>query len=145
VDGTHVTLETGARQAAGQCLDHDFPDYRRLVRLPAGTRALVDVTAFREAVETGPVRTAEVPEPGAGPCNLSVLKMVGDGTVAVCADSDDDPDSVAVNRDFLLHALAAGARDELILEFGSSTAPVAIRRTDTKDTFSILMPVRLDK
>lgn len=144
VEGNHVALETGARQAAGQCLDHEFPDYRRLVRLPAGSRALVDVPAFREAVESGPVRTAEVSEPGAAPCDLSVLKVTGDGTVAVCADSDDDPDSVAVNRDYLLDALVAGARDQLILEFGASTAPVAIRRTDTEDTFSILMPVRLD-
>jgi DNA polymerase III sliding clamp (beta) subunit (PCNA family) len=144
LEGNHVALEAGTRQAAGQCLDHDFPDYRRLVRLPAGTRALVDVPAFREAVETGPVRIAEVPEPSGVSRNLSVLKVAGDGTVAVCADSDDDPDSVAVNRDFLLHALAAGARDQLILEFGASTAPMAIRRTDTEDTFSILMPVRLD-
>lgn len=139
-----MTLEAGARQAAGPCLDHDFPDYRRLVRLPAGTRALVDVAAFRKAVETGPVRTAEAPEPGAGRCDLSVLKMAGDGTVAVRAEGDDDSDCVAVNRDFLLQALAAGARDELILEFGAPTAPVAIRRTDTEESFSILMPVRLD-
>jgi DNA-binding transcriptional MerR regulator len=144
VEGNHVALEAGARQAAGQCLDHDFPDYRRLVRLPAGTRALVDVPAFRVAVETGPVRTAEAPEPGASPCDLSVLKMARDGTVTVCADSDDDPDRVAVNREFLLHALVAGARDQLILEFGAPTAPLAIRRTDTEDTFSMLMPFRLD-
>jgi DNA-binding transcriptional MerR regulator len=144
VEGNHVALETGARQAAGECLDHEFPDYRRLVRLPAGTRALVDVPAFREEVETGPVRTAEVPEPGAAPCDLSVLKVTSDGTVAVCTDSDDAPDSVAVNRNFLLDALVAGGRDQLILEFGASTAPMAIRRTDTEDTFSILMPVRLD-
>ncbi|MEU6848479.1 MerR family transcriptional regulator [Actinacidiphila alni] len=143
VEGNHVALEAGARQAAGQCLDHDFPDYRRLVRLPAGARALVDVPALREAVETGPVRIAEARGPSGVSPRLSVLKVGGDGTVAVCAD-DDDSDSVAVNRDFLLHALAAGARDQLILEFGAPTAPMAIRRTDTEDTFSILMPVRLD-
>ena len=144
VDGDHVALEAGARQAAGQCLDHDFPDYRRLVRLPAGTRARVDVPAFREALATGPVRTAEVTEPGAAPRDLSVLKVTDDGTVAVCADGDDDADRIAVDRAFLLDALAAGARDQLVLEFRTSTAPMAIRRTDSEDTFSILMPVRLD-
>ncbi|MFI1092053.1 MerR family transcriptional regulator [Streptomyces sp. NPDC020917] len=144
VEGGHVALDAGARQAAGQCLDHDFPDYRRLVRLPAGTRALVDVPAFRQAVENGPVRTADVPEPGAAPRDLSVLKVAGDGTVAVCADGDDDADGIAVNRNFLLDALAAGARDRLVLEFGASTAPMAIRRTDSEDAYSILMPVRLD-
>jgi DNA-binding transcriptional MerR regulator len=144
VEGDHVSLETGAGQAAGQCLGDGFPDYRRLVRLPAGTRALVDVGALREAVETGPVRTADGPEPGAGPCDLSVLRVTGEGAVAVCADGDEDRDGVAVNRGFLLEALAAGDRDRLVLEFGAATAPMAIRRPDTEDTFSILMPVRLD-
>ncbi|MEE4541301.1 MerR family transcriptional regulator [Streptomyces sp. V4-01] len=151
VEGGQVALDTGAHQAAGQCLDHDFPDYRRLVRLPAGTRAVVDVRAFRAAVENGPFRTAEGAEPGGGAPDLSVLRVAGDGTVAVCAEEDDDQDGVvAVNRAFLLDALdalamgAAGARDRLVLEFGAPNAPMAIRRTDTEDAFSILMPVRLD-
>ncbi|MGY5032690.1 DNA polymerase III subunit beta family protein [Streptomyces sp. 900116325] len=144
VDGDRVALEAGDRQAAGQCLDHGFPDYRRLVRLPAGHRALVDVTAFRQAVETGPVRANEVREQDGVSCDLSMLKVAGDGTVCVCEDGDDGQGNIAVNRDFLLHALAAGARDQLLLEFGAPTAPLAIRRTDTESTFSILMPVRLE-
>ncbi|MFP3992349.1 MerR family transcriptional regulator [Streptomyces sp. E11-3] len=145
VDCDRVTLATGGRKAAGQCLDHDFPDYRRLVRLPAGRRALVDVPAFQEAVKTGPVRASEVRKPDEDvSCDLSVLKVTADGEVTVCEDGDDDQNHVAVNREFLLHALAAGARDQLILEFGAPTAPLAIRRPDTEDTFSILMPVRLE-
>ncbi|WP_078652366.1 MerR family transcriptional regulator [Streptomyces sp. NRRL F-525] len=147
VDGDRVALEAGDRQAAGQCPHHDFPDYRRLVRLPAGNRALVDVPAFRAAVETGSVRVSEVREQDGVPCDLSVLKVTGDGTVRVCEDGDDGDDGqgdIAVNREFLLHALAAGARDQLILEFGAATAPLAIRRPDTEGTFSMLMPVRLE-
>ncbi|WP_405623357.1 MerR family transcriptional regulator [Streptomyces sp. NBC_00076] len=144
VEGDRVALETGDRQVAGQCLDHDFPDYRRLLRLPAGHRALIDVEAFREAVETGPVRASEVREQDGVSFDLSVLKVTADGVVTVCEDVEDDPDHVAVNREFLLHAIAAGARDQLVLEFGAATAPLAIRRTDTEDTFSILMPVRLE-
>lgn len=144
VSGDHVALEAGDRQVAGQCLDHDFPDHRRLLRLPAGRRALVDVPAFRDAVENGPVRTSEVHARDGASCGLSVLKVAGDGAVSVCADGEDDQDQVAVNRDFLLDALAAGARDQLVLEFGAPTAPIAIRRPDDEDTFSILMPVRLD-
>lgn len=153
VDGDRATLEAGDRQAAGQCLDHDFPDYRRLVRLPAGRRAVVDVPAFREALETGPVRTSETPGPDGTPCGLSVLKPAADGTVTVCADGEEggggeeggaDRDYVAVNREFLLDALAAGARDRLVLEFGAPTAPLAVRRPDAEDTFSLLMPVRLE-
>jgi DNA-binding transcriptional MerR regulator len=144
VDGGRVTLEAGDRQAAGQCLDHDFPDYRRLVPLPTGRRSLVDVPAFRAALEAGPVRTGEVRKQNGVSCDLSVLKVAADGSVTVCEDDDDDPNRVAVNRAFLLHALAAGARDQLILEVGAPTAPLAIRRPDTENTFSLLMPVRLD-
>ncbi|MFI8500088.1 MerR family transcriptional regulator [Streptomyces sp. NPDC085524] len=144
VDGDRVALETGGRQVAGQCLDHGFPDYRRLVRLPAGRRVPVDVPAFREAVESGPVRASEVREQDGVSCDLTVLKVTADGTVAVCEDGDDDQDRVALNREFLLHALAAGAPDRLVLEFAAPTAPLAIRRPDTEETFSLLMPVRLE-
>ncbi|MGW3589833.1 DNA polymerase III subunit beta family protein [Streptomyces fungicidicus] len=144
VDGDRVTLETGDRQTAGQCLGHDFPDYRRLVRLPAGRRAPVDVPAFREAVRTGPVRTGEVREQDGVPCDLTVLEVAADGSVAPAGDGAEGRDLVAVNRDFLLEALAAGAGDRLVLEIGDPTAPLAIRRPDDADTFSILMPVRLE-
>jgi DNA-binding transcriptional MerR regulator len=144
VEGDRVTLEAGDRQVAGRCLDHDFPDYRRLVRLPAGRRALVDVTAFRKALETGPVRAGEVRKQDGVACDLSVLKATADGAVAVCEDGDDDESQVAVNREFLLHALDAGARERLILELGAPTAPIVIRRPDDEDTYSLLMPVRLD-
>ncbi|MGV9991765.1 DNA polymerase III subunit beta family protein [Streptomyces sp. NPDC003374] len=144
VDGDRVTLEAGDRQAAGRCAGHDFPDHRRLAGLPAGRRVLVDVPAFRKLLETGPVRESRVREQDGLPYDLSVLEVTGDGTVALCADDGEDGGRTAVNRAFLLHALAAGDRDELVLEFGAPTAPLAIRRPDDEGTFSILMPVRLD-
>ncbi|MFD7685138.1 MerR family transcriptional regulator [Streptomyces sp. NPDC059781] len=140
VDGDRVTLEAGDRQTAGQCLGHDFPDYRRLVRLPAGRRALVDVPAFREAVLTGPVRA----DGDAGCRELTVLRVAEDGSVALAGDGADGRDLVAVDRAFLLDALAAGSGDRLVLEFGAPTAPLTIRRPDDGDTFSLLMPVRLE-
>ncbi|WP_333778034.1 DNA polymerase III subunit beta family protein [Streptomyces sp. IBSBF 3136] len=139
VDGDRVTLDVGDRQAAGRCLDHDFPDYRRLLPRTAGRRAVVEVAAFRKALETGPVRSGE-----AGAPDLSVLKVDDGGTVALCADGDADPDRVAVNRGFLLDALVAGGRDRLVLELSAPTVPIAIRRPDDEGTFSILMPVRLE-
>ncbi|MFG3548916.1 MerR family transcriptional regulator [Streptomyces sp. NPDC047725] len=144
VDGDRVTLEAGDRQTAGRCLAHDFPDYRRLVQLPSGRRTLVDVPRLRKALETGPVRPGEGLERGGASRDLSVLGTDGDGTVVVCGDGDDAPDQVAVDRAFLLDALAAGARDRLVLEFGAPTTPLAIRRTDDEETFSLLMPVRLE-
>ncbi|WP_435798939.1 DNA polymerase III subunit beta [Streptomyces avermitilis] len=144
VDDDRVTLETGNRQTAGQSLGHEFPDYRRLVHLPAGRRAHVDTATFRQALETGPVRASETREQDGEPYDLSVFRVTENGSVIVCADGDDDQNNVAVNREFLLHALTAGARDELILELGAPTAPLAIRRPDDEGAFSLLMPVRLE-
>jgi DNA-binding transcriptional MerR regulator len=144
VDGDRVVLETGDRQTAGRRLGHEFPDYRRLVRLPAGRRVLVDVPVLREAVGTGPVRASKVREQDGVSVSISVLTVTADGAVTVSEDFEEGQDHVAVNRDFLLHALAAGARDQLIVEFGGPTAPLAIRRPDAEDTFSMLMPVRLE-
>lgn len=143
LDGDGLTVGTGSRQVSGRCLDHDFPDYRRLLRVPAGRRALVDVPAFREALTTGPVRAQEKRGPDGVSRDVSVLKLTADGEVAV-VEEGGDPDHVAVNRAFLLHALDASARDRLVLEFGAPRAPLAIRQTDTEGTFSLLMPVRLE-
>ncbi|AKZ54314.1 putative DNA polymerase III beta chain [Streptomyces ambofaciens ATCC 23877] len=144
VGGDSVTLETGGGRTAGQCLDHDFPDYRRLVHLPSGRRTLVDVPVFRKALESGPVRTGEVSEQDGTSHDLSVLRVADDGTVTVREDGDDHPDDFAVDRGYLLEALEAGGRERLVLEFGAPTAPLAIRRPDDASTFSLLMPVRLD-
>ncbi|MER7486267.1 MerR family transcriptional regulator [Streptomyces sp. NPDC126497] len=144
VDGDRVTLEAGDRQTAGRCLGRDFPDHRRLVRLPAGRRAVVDVPAFREAVRTGPARTHASCEQGGEPYDLSVLEVAEDGSVTLAGEGADGPDLVAVNRAFLLEALAAGAGDRLVLEFGAPTAPLVIRRPDDARAFSLLMPVRLE-
>ncbi|BCL32386.1 hypothetical protein GCM10017557_72450 [Streptomyces aurantiacus] len=79
VDGDRVTLEAGDRQTAAQSLGHEFPDYRRLVHLPAGRRARIDTTAFREALETGPVRASGTREQDGEPCDLSVLRVTRTG------------------------------------------------------------------
>ncbi|MET8893091.1 MerR family transcriptional regulator [Streptomyces albogriseolus] len=140
VDGGRVTLEAGDRQTGGRALQQDFPDYRRLVRLPAGRRAEVDVPAFTEAVRTGPVR---LHEDGGAKGGLTVLEVSEDGRVAPVPEGADGPDLVAVNRAFLLDALAAAADDRLVLEFGAPTAPLVVRRAGDEHTFSLLMPVRL--
>lgn len=161
VEEGRVLLEAGDRQTAGQCLDHEFPDYRRLLRLPPGRRVVVEVAELRKAVGTGPVRFgAAGGQDGEAP-GLTVLTVAADGTVVVVPEPGDgdheddggragdrahegDREPVAVNRAYLLDALTAGDRDRLILELGTPTAPLAIRRTDSEDTFSILMAVRLE-
>ncbi|MFF5702251.1 MerR family transcriptional regulator [Streptomyces sp. NPDC012794] len=158
IEGDRVVLEAGERQAGGRCAGDGFPDYRRLVRLPAGRRAVVDVAAFREALRGGTVRS-QVREQDGAAYDVSVLEVTDGGTATVCAQlsagngtgdrivdgtGDRAGDRIGVNRAFLLDALAAGDRDRLVLEAGTGTTPLTVRRSDDEETYSLLMPVRVE-
>ena len=49
-----------------------------------------------------------------------------------------------MNREFLLQALAAGRGDQLMLELDGPIGPLTIRNPELPDSYSLLMPVRLD-
>ncbi|MDT0341901.1 DNA polymerase III subunit beta family protein [Streptomyces litchfieldiae] len=140
-----VALEAAGRRVSGSGLDHEFPDYRRLTRLPAGRRVVVDAADLTAAMATGPVRT-DVREQDGVSCAVSVLALRADGTIAVTGDAegnDDDSELTVVNRDFFTQALAAAGGGRLVLDFGGPAAPLTIRPSGAEDTFSMLMPVRL--
>lgn len=143
VEGDRVVLEAGERQAGGRCLGPGFPDYRRLVRLPAGRRAVVDVAAFRAELRNGPVR-AQVREQDGAAYEVSVLEVTDGGAVTVREPGAAGEDGIGVNRAFLLDALAAADRDRLVLEAGAPNAPLTVRRGDDEETYSLLMPVRVE-
>ncbi|GHE61114.1 hypothetical protein GCM10017778_52120 [Streptomyces vinaceus] len=128
VDGDGVELETRGRRVAGQGLGEDFPDYRRLTRLPEGRRLALDVPALRRALAA---QEAEV----------CVLVLADEVTVGD-EDLDLAGDRVGVNPAFLLDALAAG--EELLLEYIGPRAPLVLLRPDVEDVFSLLMPVSLE-
>ncbi|MDQ1658944.1 MAG: polymerase subunit beta [Cryptosporangiaceae bacterium] len=117
-DGDRITV--GAR--TGSRLDHDFPDYRRLVGAPAesGETTLTGTAdELRAAVTARPAR-AVVREYDGADCQLAEL----DG-------------GVQVNREFLLEALAAAGDGQLILALDGPIRPLAIR---SDRSFSLLMP-----
>ena len=156
-DGDRITLEVDGSQASGRRLDHDFPDYRRLIRLPAGHRVPVNAPALRKALLEGESLSRRREQDGGG-YELSVLS-VQDGTVSVVPQAQahgqaqgraqvestgtETATVVAVNREFLLEALTVGGNDQLVLELGGPIAPLAIRLPQEGTAFSLLMPVRL--
>ena len=144
LDGDRITLDIAGSRAAGQRLDFDFPDYRRLSRLQAGRRVQVDVAALRRALVEGATRSQRREQDGAV-FDISVLSVAGDGSISVSGTPEQagGAQRVGVNRDFLLDALKLGARGQLVLELDSEISPLAIRLPEREDTFSLLMPVRL--
>jgi DNA polymerase III sliding clamp (beta) subunit (PCNA family) len=77
---------------------------------------------------------------------VTVLSLDDRGGLRVVGlDEAAGPDTVrvGVNREYLLDALDAGDRGQLVLELDGPITPLALRRPDDADTFCILMPVRL--
>ncbi|GAA1970993.1 MerR family transcriptional regulator [Kitasatospora viridis] len=152
-EGGELAARAGGRTVAGERLDLDFPDYRRLVRLERSHRVEVAAADLRRAVLDGPVRpyTPEHPEAGPGEVALTVLEVGAGGAVRVVDGEPGEPGEqaeqelrIAVNREYLLQALDAGPAGQLALEPAGSLGPLAIRSASGEaGHFSVLMPVRV--
>ncbi|MFE7560227.1 MerR family transcriptional regulator [Kitasatospora sp. NPDC057500] len=153
-DGGVVRIAVDGHRIEGAALDHDYPDYRALVRLDPVHRVGLPAADLREALASAPTRSLPSGPDGAD-CEVAVLAVDDAGRLTLVApDADADIGAgagapapgalrVAVNRDFLLEALPAGAPGQLVLELGGPVAPLAIRTPGRPGTFSVLMPVRL--
>lgn len=146
VSADGVTLTVGEERISGAAVDVDYPDHRRLlgdrVAASPARRATVDVAALRAALADAPT---VVREHDGVRHDVTVLSVDDRGTLALVGD---DPSTggelrVGVNREFLLDALDAGDRGQLVLELDGPITPLAVRRPDDERTFSLLMPIRL--
>ena len=140
VDGHEIVVEVGGRTVRGQRIDHDFPDYRRLLRDDAAHRVLVDAAALRADLASAPTRIVPGGEDGTDQ-EVTVLTLDQDGGLS--AGGNAGLLEIGVNREFLLEALDAGGSGQLVLELDGPIAPLAIRVPDRGGDISMLMPIRL--
>ena len=122
-------------------LELEYPDHRRLLdALPApSTRVTVDTAALRSSLASAPVATRE--HEGTA-YEVAVLAFDPSGGVRPVPEADWGDTHLAVNREFLLQALDAGAAGQLVLELDGPIKPLAVRVPGDDSRFSILMPVR---
>ncbi|WP_431974048.1 MerR family transcriptional regulator [Micromonospora haikouensis] len=147
LDGDGLTVTVAGREVGGAALPDEFPDYQRLLgkRVPA-YRITVDVPALRAQVAGRPPARVlrhegvDVPVTVLGLDDAGGLRVLDD---AALADAAPDAVRLGVNGRYLLDALDAGDRGQLLLELDGPIAPLAVRRPDDADAYSILMPVRL--
>ncbi|MFG2059203.1 MerR family transcriptional regulator [Micromonospora sp. NPDC048930] len=149
VAADRVEVSVAGRPVAAAALPYDFPDYRRLLHGQVSDaptyRIPVDVVALRSALtaDGAPMLTRE--HQGVSH-EVTVLGLDDRGGLRLVGpDEAADPEAVrvGVNREYLLDALDAGDRGQLVLELDGPIGPLALRRPDDADAFSILMPVRL--
>ena len=137
--GDEITVEVAGRVLGGRRLDHDFPDYRRLLRTSAAHRVDVDVDRFRAELTAAPTRTVREED---SEHEVSVLTIGPDGEPSFAPDAAGVL-QLGLNREFLLEALDAGVGGQLVLELDGPIAPLAIRDPERAGDVSMLMPIRL--
>ncbi len=139
-----IAVDAAGRTLEGQRLDHQFPDYRRLIRTEAAHRVDVDAARLRAAVTAAPTRTVRQEETGTEH-EVSVLTLTPDGGLSVGPGSAGVLE-MGLNREFLLQALDAGdagGAGQLVLELDGPIVPLVIRVPERAGDISMLMPVRL--
>lgn len=141
VQGDDLAVEVAGRSVAGRRLDHDFPDYRRLIPAGATHRVDVDVADLRARLASAPTRAVRNEETGAESI-ATVLTLDADGALHVTDDRAGVVD-VGIDREFLLQALDAGGSGQLVLELDGPITPLAIRNRHRSGDVSLLMPIRL--
>jgi len=139
VDGDNLAARTDSGRVEARRLDHDFPDYRRLVELETTRHIALDTDAFRDSLRasTGRPMTRE----GDG-VDYDLVLLGVDAAGALMVGSEGEV-TIGVNREFLLDAVDAVAGEQLVLELGGPISPLAVRDLDDSGTFSILMPARV--
>jgi DNA polymerase III sliding clamp (beta) subunit (PCNA family) len=140
-----ITVEAHGRRVSGQCLDLEFPDYRRLLHDTRAHRVTVGVADLQQALAAASTRTVVREQDGAR-CDVVVLHLDGAGQLTIAPAGPAEAGEglqVGVNREFLLDALTAPGRDQLVLELDGPVTPLAVRVPGDARTFSILMPTKL--
>jgi DNA polymerase III subunit beta len=148
VGADRISAHTPSGSASVAPLDHDFPDYRRVLhdrmRRDAAHRVTIDVHTLRNALAPGAAPTV-VREQNGVAYDVAVLAVDADGALDLVGEETwqaNDPGHTAVNREFLLQALDAAGHNQLVLELDGPITPLAVRIPDHESSFSILMPVR---
>ncbi|MGW4381578.1 DNA polymerase III subunit beta family protein [Kitasatospora sp. NPDC004531] len=136
LDSDRFAIRAAGRELSGAGAEHDFPDYRRVVRLEPTHRLTLTADQLHSMLAaTGPA-TATRSQDGVDFPLTAVTATAADALPG----ADPTELLVHVNRDFLLEAV--GGADQLVLELTGPIAPLAIRFPSREDTFSLLMPTR---
>lgn len=142
IDATAVTIDGAGRDWQARGLDYEFPDYRRLLHAPSGHRIPVDTRRLRAAVVAAPTRILRRDQDDIDQ-HVVVFHLNAAGRLSFEA-ADADAEEIGVNREFLLQALDSTGTGQLILDLDGPIAPLAIRRAEPAEAFSLLMPTRLN-
>lgn len=149
---SRVVFKTERLWLASQVIEGSFPDYKQIIPVEWGTRAVLSTEAFSRACKRAAIFARENPS-----SNTVVLNV--NGTVEVSGHSDETGSSrtvidaeattegealkIAFNVRYLLDILKVLDTPNVAIEMISNTSPGVIRPVGTDDFLHVVMPLAL--
>lgn len=140
-------------EIVSQLVQGTFPDYEKLIPASYGTRATINLQAFRQAVRaasifardgSGIIRLVLVPGEDGNPGTMTVsshAEEMGDNEGRVEVSIEGDESKVAFNSKFLMDVLGVLGGDEVTLETTTPSSPGVLRSGAHEGYVHVVMPM----
>jgi len=140
-------------EIVSQLVQGTFPDYDKLVPASSGTKATVDLQAFRQAARaasifardgSGIIRLMVAQGEDDGPGKMTISSHAeemgeNEGTVEVRVEGDES--KVAFNSKFLLDVLGVIGGEDVTLETTTPSSPGVLRAAAHEGYIHVVMPM----
>ena len=151
VGDNQIQFRSDFVRVVSRLIEGNYPSYEAIIPNSYQTRVTAHAgdlatglkTAQLFARDTGNVVKLNI-QPGGGLTIEAVSDARGEAQSQLTAITEGEGLSIAFNVKYLLDALSVIQSDNVFLELSSPDRPVVIRPSNTKDYFSLVMPLKID-
>jgi DNA polymerase-3 subunit beta len=151
VGDNQIQFEMSNLKIVSQLIEGKYPDYEAIVPKEYRTRVTADTGDLSAGLKTvnlfardagNTVKLSVIP--GKGMTIESKGDQRGEATNQVTAITEGDELTISFNVKYFLDALTAIQADNIFIEFNGTEKPAILRPANSKEYYSLLMPLRVD-
>jgi DNA polymerase III subunit beta len=151
VGDNQIQFAFGFTQVVSRLVEGNYPPYQAIIPKEYRTRVTAHLADFTTSVKTAQLFAKEagnliklIIQPGRGMIVESVADQKGEAVSQFTAIAEGEELTMAFNVKYILDALSAIQAENVFLEFTDADRPVLVRPANTKEYFSLVMPLKLD-
>ncbi len=151
VGDNQIQFDYKATRIVSRLIEGNYPAYKAIIPEGYQTRVTAHVgdlvaslkTAQLFAKDAGGMVKCQV-SPGNGMIVQSVTDQKGEALSRLTAIAEGEELTIAFNAKYLIDALSAVSSDNVFIEFSGPDRPAIVRPANTKEYFSLVMPLKID-
>jgi DNA polymerase-3 subunit beta len=151
VGDNQIQFSFGSTRIVSRLIEGKYPPYQAIIPKEHQTRVTAnhhDLVAGLKMVglftkDSGNT-IKQVVVPGKGMTLQSLADQRGEAVNQVTAIVEGEEMTIVFNVKYLLDALGVIAAENIFLEYNGSNKPLILRPTNTKEYFSLVMPLKID-